>query len=111
MTLAAVQAACQRHQTITEALHPGSITLAGKNYTAAISLGTIQQVPQEDGSGWDKLQTLTVQVRKALLPTAPGKRTVITHNGVDYLVTTIGGQSAQEPAWRIQAERRSPAAS
>jgi hypothetical protein len=111
MSPAAVAAARKRHQAAHQSLRSGTITISGTSYVAAVVLGSVRDVPSEDGSGWEKLQVLTVRLLKTALATAPGKRTVITYAGSDYLISAIGGHSANEPSWRIQADRRSPAAS
>lgn len=111
MNPAAVAAARKRHQAAHQSLRSGSVSISGSTYAAAVVLGPVQNVPNEEGSGWEKLQILTVRVLKTVLSTAPGKRTVVTYGGTDYLVTSIGGNSPNEPSWRIQAERRSAVAS
>lgn len=110
MSPAAVLAARKRHQAAHQGLRSGSVTISGVTYSAAVVLSPVQNVPKEDGSGWEKMQTITVRVLKSLLAATPGKRTVLTHNSADYLITAIGGQSSNEPAWRIQGTRRSPVA-
>ena len=109
MSPAAVRESALRHQRHAEAHHGAQITIGSTSAKAAAILGPVRHAPQEDGSGWEKVQTLTVTVLKSTLRTMPAKRTAITYNGVDYLITTIGGQTDQEPAWRIEAQRRSPA--
>ena len=112
MSLApAIAAARQRHQSALEDVAGDSVQIGSTSYKAAVSLSPVRDVPSEDGSGWEKLQTLTAVIRKTRLRTAPGKRTAITYEGVEYLITSIGGQSPLDVAWRIQADRRSPAAS
>lgn len=110
MSPAAVAAARKRHHNAQQALRNASVTINGVVLPVALTRGPVRPVPKEDGSGWEKLETITVRVPKSVLLAAPGKRSVLVYAGVDYLITSIGGQSPGEIAWRLQAERRSPSA-
>ena len=112
MSLAlAVAAARLRHQSVIEDVEGGTVKIGSTSYLAALHLGPVRPSYEGDGSGHTYVQTLTAVIRKTRLRTAPGKRTAITYEGIEYLITNVGGQSPRDVAWRIQAERRSPAAS
>ncbi|GEM_PF-1734610 len=119
MTLSAVLSARQRHQTGVmttsglaggkEQLQPGSISIGGTSYVAAVHLGEVQHRMDTTTGLWRRLQPLVATVRKVLLATAPAKKSVITFGTVIYQIDDVAGHNATDLVWTLKAERLLPA--
>lgn len=117
MSPAALKEAHRRHHRALIVAHgDGSgrgvrVTIGSRTYDAAVLRDPLRHAPAEDGSGWEKVQNITLSILKTHMPTQPAERTAATIDGVTYLITQIDGQEAVNQAWMISAQRRSPAPS
>ncbi|MCG3206276.1 MAG: hypothetical protein KCHDKBKB_03010 [Elusimicrobia bacterium] len=105
MSPSAVQAARQRHQRTLESLHAGTLLIAGVRYTAAVTRAAAAREMMPDGSGSVLVQRATATVRKAILPTAPVRGTVVTIEGIEWHIDSVAGDDPQAPAWFITLHR------
>ena len=112
MSPAALKEAHLRHHRVMVAVHgdaagkPVKVTLGTRAYDAAVSYGRTRHLPLEDGSGWDRVQDITLVILKSALPTMPAKKTTASIAGVDYLITDVAGQGELTQSWFITAQRR-----
>ena len=90
--------------TWDEAEAPATVTIDGIDYLAAVVPGRDEQRDTSRGYEWH--QTVRIDIRKSLLPTAPVRDTAIRFNGhewkVRFLYTDVPG--AQQ--WAINCTRR-----
>ena len=106
---AAVLAELRRAQAARQEHHRGTVTLAGRTYEGAVDRKPLRHVLNENGL-WELRQKLQVIILKALLPTAPAKKTDLIHQGITYRIDEdIAGFDANEPAWIITASRKADA--
>lgn len=112
MSAAALKEAHLRHHRALVTAHgDGSgrgvkVTISGRTYEAAVSYGRTRHSPLADGSGWEKVQDITLAILKSALPAMPAKKTTITIADVDYLITDAAGQGELAQSWIITAQRR-----
>ena len=118
MTLAAVLKARNRRQTGAlgvggyeggkEQLEPGTVSIAGTSYVCAVYLSKVDYRQDAETGLWKAWQTLTVTVKKSLMPTAPVKKTVVIFGGVNFKVDDVGGQNSTDLVWVFKADRKLP---
>jgi len=100
---AALASARQRHEDALAAAYPGTVILSGSGYAAAINVGPVEWLPVEGGQA--RGQRVTVRILKSLLATAPAKDVMVSVNGVQFQISTVGGRNAFDKAWVISAVR------
>ena len=112
MSAAAIKEAHLRHHRALVTAHgdgSGSgvkVTISSRTYEAAVSYGRTRHMPLADGSGWEKVQDITLAILKSALPAMPAKKTTATIAGVDYLITDVAGEGQLAQSWIITAQRR-----
>lgn len=89
-----------------EAEAPGAITIAGTSYVCARFLSPVRNELTE--SGWRRVQTAVVLVRKNLLATCPTYDSTITMDSLSWFLVEAGGQDAEQPAWKLTIKRHLP---
>lgn len=105
MSLTALRAAKTAHQRVLEAMHPGVITLAGRNYTAAVQVDAVQVRQNAEGTGLQRLQSLSASVLKTRLNAAPAIGDTLTFDGITWRIGDVAGHDPCEVAWQINARR------
>lgn len=93
-----------RHEKMLAHDQPGKLTIGGREYAGRVELGPKTFLPLADG-GAARGQRLAARILKSALPTPPAEKTVVTHNGVEFKVSEIGGENSTEVAWLIRALR------
>lgn len=99
----AYRTALQLHQLGLESQRPSGLKIGGFFYSCAVELGPVEFIPIDGGSA--RGQRLRAHVLKSKLPTAPGQKSLVTHNDVEFRVQEIGGQNATDVAWIIRCVR------
>lgn len=92
------------NQQVRETLKPGTISIGALSYDCFVDVSDFTWVPRSEGNGWRRRQTLTVKVFKTVLEVPPARATMIVFNGISYNVTAIGGNAAEDVAWKLDAE-------
>jgi hypothetical protein len=92
-----------RHQSALQSDRPSGLKIGGVLYECAVELGPQEFIPVDGGSA--RGQRLRAHVLKSKLPTAPGQKSLVTHNDVEFKVQEIGGQNATDVAWIIRCVR------
>lgn len=105
MTFAAVQKAQKRGQIAFETVRPGKVTIAGKDYVAAVEIMAAQPEQRSDGEGTVIAQRATACVRKTLLRVAPSRETMVITGGLNFTIASIGGQNVFDNAWVLHLVR------
>lgn len=105
MTLAAVQAAMQRHQKNLRTLFPGFVKIGSATYEASMTSGGISEQPAADGTGFRLVQTLNFSILKSLLATPPAIGAEITAEGKTWKIENISGHDAIDVSWQFTALR------
>lgn len=112
MSAAALKEAHLRHHRALVTAHgDGSgrgvkVTISSRLYDAAVSYGRTRHAPRADGSGWEKVQDITLAILKSAMPSMPEEKTTATIASVDYLITDVAGGGALAQSWIITAQRR-----
>lgn len=106
MSFLALDQARERQQQAIDRAFGSTVTLSGTSYPAAVLVGRVEQVPKEDGSGWERVQDITAVVRKSRLPTPPVTKITLTYGSVPYLIESVGGQNSGDVSWVIKGRRR-----
>lgn len=101
--VSAFTAARTRHQEALQAQRPSGVTISGKFYAGAAELGPLEWMPTDGGTA--RGQRLTAHVLKSRLATPPGQKTLVTHEGVEFKVSEIGGRNATDVAWVLRCVR------
>jgi hypothetical protein len=103
MNAAALLAFDQRSAAVGEALWPGTVTISGTDYACTIirprqaqQLGDYAEEPEP--------VTLTVRIRKELLPTAPALHLILAWQEERWKIHSIAGQESTEAVWRIACQ-------
>jgi hypothetical protein len=99
----AYRTALQLHQLGLESQRPSGLKIGGFFYAGAVTLGPVEFIALDGGSA--RGQRLTAYIAKSSLPTAPGQKSLVTHNDVEFKVQEIGGQNATDVAWIIRCVR------
>ncbi len=102
---AATTEAKQWRQDALEDANPQVVTIGGASLECEAHLSALEWQPRSDGGGMVRIQRLYVNLAKAKLPARPAKETVITHDGVEFKLSEIGGDNATDVAWHITAVR------
>lgn len=102
----AAQAFHRAAQNFSASLLPGTITLGGRSYPAAVVNGSLHW--QLTDGGFKILQRLACTIDKSALPTQPNLGDSALYNGSNYKITEIGNASPTQTAWLLHATR-SPA--
>ncbi len=105
MSLTALRTAKTAHQRALEAMHPGVITLAGRNYTGAVQVDAVQVRQNAEGTGLQRLQSLSASVLKTRLSAAPAIGDTLTFDGITWRIGDVAGHDPCEVAWQISARR------
>lgn len=101
--LSAITDARRRQQDSLADSSPGTVTIAGTDYAAQVSV-TPGELLSGDGGTRDAEQ-LTVRLSKTLLTTAPARKTQITYNEVAWTIRNVSGQESWAQEWVIRAQR------
>lgn len=104
MTRSDLQTFRRTAQNAREDLRGGQVTIAGREYAAAIHLGPVEFLPQPDG-GTARGQRLRADIFKTKLTTPPVQKTAISHEGVEFKVAEVGGRNTGDVAWVIRGIR------
>ena len=106
MSLAAAIASARFYQQAAlEDAFCASIIINGQTYACAASRSPIRSELGE--SGWRKVQTATILIRKALLPGCPVYGDTIAMDDLDWYLTEAGGQGSSD-AWKLTIKRTIP---
>lgn len=105
MTFAAVQKAQIRGQRAYETVRPGTVTIAGTDYVAAVEIMAAQPEQRSDGEGTVIAQRAVVSIRKKLLATAPARCTTVVLRGLSFTIESLGGQNVFDNAWVLRLVR------
>lgn len=100
---AAKRKALLMHEAALHNDEPGTITISGARYAAAVDLGQVEFLPVDGGS--KRGQRLTAHVLKSRLDAAPGQKTLVTHGGVEFKLQECGGRNATDVAWVLRCVR------
>jgi hypothetical protein len=84
------------------------LTTGGPDLACAVVLDPISRTQKDDGSGWMTIQRVRVDLRKALVPTAPDLRSVVRVGAHDYQVMEVGGHNEHALTWVLQCMRILP---
>lgn len=90
----------------TEAVLPGTVTIAGTVYPCGARRGEKGLQPLETG-GYYERQDLRVWIPKSRLPTPPAVKSSITYAGETFIVEGIDHAEAVFTEWLIRAGKSS----
>lgn len=80
-------------------LYPGTITVAGRNYSAAVKLEPVLlSIP---GEGAIEHRGLTALIQKSDMSSEPAISSIVVHAGKDYIVNSFEGRESFEPIWKL----------
>lgn len=81
------------------ALWPGTITVAGRRYSAAVKLQPVLlSIP---GGGTLEHRGLNALILKSALPSEPKINSTVIHEGLEYIVNSFTGREDFEIHWRL----------
>jgi len=103
MNAAALLAFDQRSAAVGEALWPAVVTLSGTDYPCAV-IRPRQAVQLGDYAEEPEPVTLTVRIRKEILPTAPALHLILIWQGERWKIRSIGGHETTEATWSIACQ-------
>jgi hypothetical protein len=79
------------------------VTIGGKFYKCAVERNPRDWLPTDGGT--TRGQRIRVDIFKSVLPSPPAQKTLVTHEGVDFKVSSIGGDNATDVAWVLRCVR------
>ena len=92
-----------RHEARLHHDKPGVVTISGKRYTGRVDRDPRDWLPSDGGA--TRGQRMVARILKSAMDSPPAQKALVTHDGVQFKVSSIGGDNATDVAWVLRCVR------